>query len=230
LCLPHGTYAASKRLCASRGERCAKLHESVESDAFPVSWHDSRQGVHSTNTDRQLVCSITCSDRQRLSGRQSILLHLLQTICKNCPGVGVSRCFFERCAQTLAAKLQLRTRLTWVTWICNLCSRSSSLPPAVGVAIAYHMQAVTRWRVNWSQSPKLTDQLGRLYQLVKIDCAFPVKVSTLVVPCVAQERCPWRGEVGVLVSGINLCDHALAQCCTAFEEASIVGCGNIESH
>ena len=106
-----------KRLCASRGERCVKLHESAKSDTFPVSWHDLRQGVLSTNTDGRLVCLITCSGRQAvlqpspwLSGRQSILLCLLQIICKNCPRIGVSRCFFERCAQNLAAALQLQTR------------------------------------------------------------------------------------------------------------------------
>jgi hypothetical protein len=198
LCLPRGTYAASKAsVRASRGERCVKLHESVESDTFPDSWHDSRHGVHSTNTDRRLVFLITCSGRQAvlqpspwLSGRQSILLCLLQIIRQNCPRIGVSRCFFERCAQNLAAALQLQTRLIWVTWICDLRGRSSSLLPAVGVTIAYHVQAVTRGCVNWSQSSKLTDQRGRLYQLVKTECAFPTKVKSLAIPCVAQEQYP----------------------------------------
>jgi len=78
----------------------------------PTGYHPPVQDVHQTDTDRQFVCLITCSDEQTvlqpLSKQTRQILSCLQTVCKHWLGICVSKYANERIILTLALVKKLQ--------------------------------------------------------------------------------------------------------------------------
>jgi len=107
------------------------------------------QGVHQTDTDRQFVCLITCSDKQTVlqlllkQTRQT--LFCLQTVCKHWLGIDLSRYLVQCLTQTLTLPDQPQILVICISRVCNLRGERTSLPPPpVAVTVAYVSQAAAR--------------------------------------------------------------------------------------
>ena len=85
------------------------------------------QGVHQTDTDRQFICLITCSDKQTvpqsLHNQTRHVLSCLQTFCKQWLGISMNICVVMFLTQTLT--------LLGCAWDGSVCDLRDQSPPAV---------------------------------------------------------------------------------------------------